>query len=97
MRHGRRSARQLPPHSYRARITVVVVLGAGLLALGSCIRDPTAGANLGQTVVEIGDAVRVLQQETAVMQDQVDSLLHVVARQDTLIKRLSGIAPAPQP
>lgn len=94
MRDRRRTAGHPPRRWTLVRVGAIIVTA---LALGSCIRESTANANVGQTVMEIGDAVRALQQETAVMQDQVDSLLKVVARQDTLIRRLSGIAPAPQP
>lgn len=92
-----RYTRPTPRRARRWLFAPIASAAVIMLGLGSCIRDPTANVSLGQTVLEIGDAVRELQQETAVMQDQVDSLVKVVARQDTLIRRLSGIAPAPQP
>jgi prefoldin subunit 5 len=50
-----------------------------------------------QTIVEMGEAVNALQQETAAMQAQVDSLSAVVARQDTVIRQIAGMAGVPLP
>jgi hypothetical protein len=52
---------------------------------------------MGQTVMEMGEAVNALQAETAQLQWQVDSLGMVVARQDTVIRQLAGLAGVPVP
>jgi len=52
---------------------------------------------VGQTIIEMGEAVNALQAETALLQWQVDSLGLVVARQDTVIRQLAGMAGVPVP
>jgi hypothetical protein len=52
-------------------------------------------STLGQTVLDLGDAVNALRQESALLQEQVDSLRTQVARQDTLIRRLTAVVPVP--
>lgn len=44
---------------------------------------------MGQTVLELTEAVNALRFETGVMQEQIDSLRLRVARQDSAIARLS--------
>jgi hypothetical protein len=77
----------LPP---RATALVVVVL------LASC-RNPQADANLAEQMREMGDELNASRQETSVMHDQIDSLRTIVARQDTLLRQLSGMAGVPVP
>jgi hypothetical protein len=60
-----------------------------LLALGSC-RDPRADANVAQAMMDVGAQVSMLQQDQSILQGQVDSLLQVVAWQDTVIRRLAS-------
>lgn len=68
----------------------------GLLLAGSC-RDPRAEANVAQGMIDLGTQVSGMQQDYAVLQAQVDSLRGVVARQDTIITRLAGMAGLPLP
>ena len=49
---------------------------------------------MGQSVLELGEAVQALRFEVGVMQDQVDSLRAVVVRQDSAIARLARSAGA---
>lgn len=73
-----------------------VALGtAGLLAASAgCggMAAPTTDMSLGQTVMELTDAVNALRDESSIMQAQIDSLRTVVARQDSTIVRLSNLA-----
>lgn len=69
---------------------------AGTLLLASC-RDPRAEANIAEAMVEVGTEMSAMRQDMAVLQGQVDSLRGVVARQDTLIARLAGLANMPLP
>ena len=79
------------------RSHALVAVGALLVVGSSCeIRNPGTQAELLQTVNEIGDAVNALRQDTGAMQDQIDSLRVVVARQDSLITRLSTAAGVPR-
>ena len=75
-----------------------LVAAGALLAVGSSceIRNPGTQAELLLTVTEIGDAVNALRQDAGAMQDQIDSLRVVVARQDSLITRLSAAAGVPR-
>ena len=68
-----------------------LVCVVALLLVGSC-RDPRAEANVAQAMVDLGTQVSAMQQDYAALQAQVDSLRGVVARQDTIINRLAGMA-----
>ena len=73
----------------------VRVLLVGLL-LSSC-RDPRAEANIAEAMMQVGTEMSSLRQDYAVLQNQVDSLRSVVARQDTLLARLATVANVPLP
>lgn len=60
-----------------------------LVAVLAGCRDPRADANLAQAMVDAETAITLVQQEQAILQDQVDSLRLVVAYQDTIIRRLA--------
>jgi hypothetical protein len=51
--------------------------------------------NTGQALIELSDAINDVRQENAVLQEQIDSLRTVVARQDTLVMRLAALAGVP--
>ena len=70
---------------------------ACLLAVVASCRNPQADALLAQQMREIGDELNNSHQETAVMHEQIDSLRIVVARQDTLLRQLAGLAGVPVP
>jgi hypothetical protein len=75
------------------------MLAGGALAACSGVPGVAGGSDvaMGQTVMEMGEAVNALQAETAQLQWQVDSLGMVVARQDTVIRQLAGLAGVPVP
>lgn len=60
-----------------------------LLIVTSC-RDPRADANVAQAMMEAGAQITMLQQDQSLMQNQLDSLMQVVAWQDTIIRRLAS-------
>ena len=62
-----------------------------LILLASC-RDPRAEANIAEAMMQVGTEMSALRQDYAMLQNQVDSLRGVVARQDTLITRLASLA-----
>ena len=71
------------------RRTVVV----GLAALAACGGPVTAGdTTLAETIIDMSDALVSVREETALLQAQVDSLREQVARQDTVLRRLSSMA-----
>ena len=56
------------------------------VTLAGCLRNPAADAATAQAVTEIADRLAALQQDNAELQQQVDSLRTVVARQDSVVK-----------
>jgi len=48
-------------------------------------------------MVQVGTEISAMRQDYALLQNQVDSLRGVVARQDTLISRLAAAANVPLP
>lgn len=71
------------------RRTVVV----GLAALAACGGPVTSGdTTLAETIINMSDALVSVREETALLQAQVDSLREQVARQDTVLRRLSSMA-----
>ncbi|MGH7637776.1 MAG: hypothetical protein ACREOK_08990 [Gemmatimonadaceae bacterium] len=82
----------------RASAPSIIALAALALALGigGC-RDPRADANIAQAMMEAGTQITMLQQDQSIMQSQLDSLLQVVAWQDTIIRRLASHTGLPMP
>ena len=50
---------------------------------------------MAEQIVQLGDGLNDLRQENAVIQQQVDSLITVVAKQDTVIRQLANLAGVP--
>jgi hypothetical protein len=48
-------------------------------------------------MVQVGTEISAMRQDYALLQGQVDSLRGVVARQDTLLTRLTSLANLPLP
>jgi septal ring factor EnvC (AmiA/AmiB activator) len=74
------------------------VLGATLCivsAMGGCLRSPAADAATAQALTQIADQLGAMQQDNAELQNQLDSLRSVVARQDTVLRRLANLAGVP--
>ena len=72
------------------------LLPLGLLAAMSC-RNPAADATMVEQMRQLGDELNASRQDAAAMHDQLDSLKIVVARQDTLLRQLAGMANVPVP
>ena len=68
-----------------------------LLLAPGCLPPSEQDLQVAEALVEIGDVMSELQQSTAFMQEQLDSLRWVVARQDTVIRRLANLAGVPVP
>lgn len=79
----------------RALLAVTLVASAGLA--GCTIGQPEALEGIGESVLQLGDAVSALQQENALIQEQLDSLRLVVAKQDTALRRFANLAGMPLP
>ena len=74
-------------HMRARRYGVALVALIPALSLASCQKG-SGDMAMGQSVVDLGDAVNSLRQETAGMQAEIDSLRAQVAKQDTLMQRL---------
>jgi len=86
------------PRPLRAKLLSLLLplpLAAVGATLASC--NPVAQGDVptGQALIELGDALNGMREENALLQAQVDSLRDVVARQDTLLRRLAGAAGIP--
>jgi hypothetical protein len=64
-----------------------------LAAVAACGGPITTGdTTLAETMIGMSDALSGVQEETALLQAQVDSLREQVARQDTVLRRLAAMA-----
>ena len=72
------------------------LLGAAavILATASCA-TPNYQAQIATELRAAADEMQVQRQDMMVMQVQIDSLKVVVARQDTLLKKLANLAGIP--
>jgi hypothetical protein len=70
-------------------------LALALMLLASC-RSPQADAYLIEQLRQMADELNASRQQAADIQTQLDSLRLVVARQDTLLTRLAGMAGVPR-
>lgn len=62
-----------------------------------CAACPASRADvaISEQIIQLGDGLNDLRQENAVLQQQVDSLRLVVARQDTVVRQLANLAGVP--
>ena len=82
----------------RRRAASGAAIALAISVLASCQPVAPAGIEtLGESVLQLGDAVSALQQENAMLQEQVDSLRVAVARQDTSLRRFANLAGMPLP
>ena len=68
---------------------------AGVLAFALiCTACPASRADvaMSEQIIQLGDGLNDLRQDNAVLQQQVDSLRLVVAKQDTVIRQLANLA-----
>ena len=67
-----------------------------VLTLG-CAACPASRADvaLSEQIIQLGDGLNDLRQNYAALQQQVDSLRLVAARQDTVIRQLANLAGVP--
>lgn len=71
------------------------VVTAALASVAGC-RSPQSDAYLIEQLKQMGDELNVSRQQAADLQAQLDSLRTVVAKQDTLLTRLAGMAGVPR-
>jgi methylthioribose-1-phosphate isomerase len=70
-------------------------VAAALLVLAGC-RSPQSDAYLLEQMKQMGEELNASRQQAADLQAQLDSLRTVVAKQDTLLTRLAGMAGLPR-
>jgi hypothetical protein len=68
----------------------------GLILAMSC-RNPASDATMIEQMRQLGDELNASRQDAGAMHDQLDSLKIVVAKQDTLLRQLAGMANVPVP
>ena len=74
----------------------LVVATAMILATASCA-TPKFQAEVAVQLRAVADEMQVQRQEMMVMQEQIDSLKVVAAKQDTIIRRLANLSGMPLP
>jgi len=78
----------------RAILRAGCIVTTLLLAPGC--RSPQSDAYLIEQIRQMGDELNASRQQAADLQSQLDSLRGVVARQDTLLTRIAGMAGIPR-
>ena len=71
-------------------------VAAVLLAAAGCLPS-RQDVDLAQSVYDLGQALQELQQHQLDLQDRLDSLANLVARQDSTIRALANLMGAPLP
>jgi len=67
-----------------------LLLGAVLVALAGCFTDPQKQLEQMQQLTDLADALTELNQRTADLQFTIDSMATVMARQDTVLRRVAN-------
>ena len=67
-----------------------------MLSLAAGCRSPQSDAYLIEQIRMMGDELNASRQQASDLQTQIDSLRGVVARQDTLLTRIAGMAGIPR-
>lgn len=64
-----------------------------------CVACPATKADIAvsEQIIQLGDGLNDLRQDNAALQQQMDSLRAVVAKQDTLIRQMANLAGYPLP
>jgi outer membrane murein-binding lipoprotein Lpp len=79
--------------SIRPMRRLALVCAATLLA--GCV-NPRVQENMAQAMTEFGNELAVTRQDLGYLQNTIDSLRQVVAKQDTIIGRLATLAGLPR-
>jgi hypothetical protein len=85
----------MPTFSRRILLARRCLLTAVLASVAGC-RSPQSDAYLLEQMKQMGDELNASRQQAADLQAQMDSLRTVVAKQDTLLTRLAGMAGLPR-
>jgi hypothetical protein len=85
----------MPTASRRILVVRRCMLVAVLASVAGC-RSPQSDAYLLEQLKQMGDELNASRQQASDLQAQIDSLRTVVAKQDTLLTRLAGMAGVPR-
>jgi uncharacterized protein HemX len=77
------------------RRAALLVVALALPASVACYQDPQEQLDQMQQITDMVDAVNEIGMRTTELQFTVDSLVGVIARQDTTISRLANLAGVP--
>ena len=78
-----------------ARIGRRLALGVAVLATAACVPGGSPDVAAGAAMIDLSDAINALRAENAMLQSEVDSLRGMVARQDTLVRRIAAATGVP--
>lgn len=73
----------------RAVLLALIVPVVGIAACNGAMPTPGRDVNQGQMMLDLNEALNSIRDQSASLQDQVDSLRDVVVRQDTIIRQLA--------
>lgn len=76
----------------RGAVALRSSLLAGLLIFPGCTVPSRTDLDTAQALVEIGESFNEVQSAQAELQDRIDSLVSIVARQDSTIRTLANLA-----
>jgi len=81
----------------RRRAAVAPLVAASLLLAVGCIGRPGQPGDLsqGELLLELSDTINELRSHDALLQEELDSLRAVVARQDSTIARIAAASGVP--
>lgn len=85
---------------WRTRRLLALGAFAFAVVLGACnggIPSPSRDASQGQVMMDLAEALNQMRDQSAGLQDQLDSLRDVVYQQDTVIRKLAFAAGVPVP
>jgi hypothetical protein len=71
-------------------------LGIAAFAFAAGCRSPQADTYILEQLRQMADELNASRQQAADLQTQLDSIRLIVARQDTLLTRLAGMAGVPR-
>ena len=77
------------------RLTRRLFLVCSVIPLVSCV-NPRVQENMAQAMTELGNEMAAMRQDLGDVQNTLDSLRQVVAKQDTIIGRLTTLAGLPR-
>lgn len=73
----------------RALLLALIIPVVGIAACNGAMPTPGRDVNQGQMMLDLTEALNSIRDQSASLQDQVDSLRDVVVRQDTIIRQLA--------